>query len=220
MVPKLMSKNLKQFVDEETDRCNDLCRRVGQPIGMRRSIPSFVRRSLLLHRNLIEQWEGTLFFGEPVTTGDVDKVQKAAILSVRPSHFLYLGHYGETSCLNNTSGNAMYKQNLATKVPNSFVVLSYRGKENIEKPILYKPQGRAFGLASKNDGILVTNFYMLSHHVMRHAIVKACEAAFGEKDLKLHPAYDGAGRPELDLTKFPYRRLLYVNGDAQVLKQS
>jgi len=184
---------------------------------MRLTIPSFVRRCILMHRNLIEQWESTMFFGEPVTTGDVDKVQKAVILSVRPSHFLYLGHYGETSCLHNASGNAGYKQRLATKVPNSFVILSYRGAENIQKPSLYKPQGRAFGVFSEDKGILATNFYLLSHHVIRHALVNALEGAFGVEKLKYRSVADlGVAK---ELVEFPYRKLLYVNADAHILKQ-
>ena len=218
MIPKALSGYFKQLAKEETERCEDFIRHAGKCYGLRNTIPYFVRRCLLLHKNMIQRWEGTMFFGEAVTTGKEDKVNKAVILSVRPSHFLRLGHLcGEGNCFSNQGGSSTSKINLALKIPNSFVILSYRGLESINTPSLYKPDGRAWGVATA-DGILVSNFYMLSQHVMRHAVTKACEKAFGTKSLDEKPAIDLLTGFRVGIPK-KFGSMVYWNSDTKLLVQ-
>lgn len=133
------------------------------------------------YRRCAEAWEDMLKkLGERVWASRVTPV--ALKLSVRPSHFLSLGNLNEGgSCYANGHQHDSSKVYLAADVPDSFVVLIYRGRGNIEEMnhAEYAPQGRAWGIAVPGKGAVFTNFYRVGKALVVQNILEACEKALG-----------------------------------------
>lgn len=200
---------LKEQVDAEVERCSALLKLLKQQVGVP-DVTKFVRASLYAHRAIAREWEGLLWRGKVVKTkqiGAEPAAEKSVILSIRPSHFLYLGSLGidAHSCLKYSATKVSM-----SKVPFSFILLGYRDDA---KRDLYAPQSRAWG-ASVKRGIVVSNFYGLEYRVMRHAVKETCQEAFGYPELKTPPYSGGAGGEGFG----KYAGSFYRNGDGTLLE--
>jgi hypothetical protein len=135
-------------------------------------------------------WEKMLqAIGEKVWSATTTSI--GVSLSVAPSHFLKLGHYGEGNSCYQNGGSAQYsKLFLATDVPDSFVALFYKprtGKTEIKIShrtgrAIAKVAGRAWGIAVPELGAMLTNFYLLGQSQVGGAVTQVLKDAIGLPD--------------------------------------
>ena len=147
------------------------------------------RKSVVASERLatvIPTWEKLLKdLGEQVWTGKA--VPAAIALSVRPSHFLSLGNLNEgASCYKNGLQHDSSKVYLGADVPDSFVVLTYRGAKKVERmqDAQYAPQGRAWGIAIPGRGAVFTNFYKITKALVEKNVLDACVEGLGVREPK------------------------------------
>jgi len=122
--------------------------------------------------------------GESVWVGQ--QVPVAVTLTARPSAFLSLGHYegiDAGSCYRNAGLHDSSKLFLAADLPDSFVMLTYRGtaadeggKKLKQAQEAGKPQGRGWGIGIPRRGCVVSNFYGLTKELVYPAVLAAVEA--------------------------------------------
>lgn len=132
-------------------------------------------------------------------------------LSVAPSDFIRLGHYGEGgSCFANGGAQESSKFFLAGDVPDSFVVLYHKAKAEGQivpweagKPVA----ARAWGVGLRGIGALVSNFYLLTHATLKGVTKVALQKGLDLKGRRLVCA------PSAGLKNSGG---LYMNGDSEV----
>jgi len=135
---------------------------------------------------LVEEY-AKLFQRLGETTWGAKEIPVAVTFSVRPSHFLRLGHYTENdSCYRNGSLHESCKFYLSADIPDSFIILSFRGKKATMERNNDDPQGRAWGIAVPGKGAVVTNFYTLTYDAIKPAIIPTCQEAFGVEKLRTY----------------------------------
>jgi hypothetical protein len=153
--------------------------------------------------------------GESVWSGK--EKPTIATLTCRPSAFLKLGHYDGVdpqSCYKNSGQHDSSKLFLAADIPDSFVILTWRGGAGEDEKIRKqqdegsKPHGRGWGIAVPERGTVVSNFYGLTKDNVYVAVLAAVEHGlrvnkpkeFGAKSIKIRDGQNQAFYTNADCT--------------------